>query len=341
VRLYAPWLGRWCSADPAGLGGGINRNAYVGGNPVRLLDRTGRVPESNAEGWRKIADDVALMPEDTVLDRVAKAVLVGASVVGIKLGEGADAILDPIGSTTAIFMGSAPGHAVAAYSDADGGLFGVAAGYKAFVAYGPKVAAPAVAKMAVSAASVYIHQQDLGAQIVLGEAGPIERLRAKALGAFGFGDGSPSTFTEKAEATTESTLSALEVAAAARGALALRASKAAPKLLTDSRAGQKLLGQPVTWQAKDLQRVISKHGPDLSGKGGAAKSRFFEGEDIEALIKQGTNQIRSTQPDSKNFVRAWDVGREIGTDVTTGEATSWMTVVTSPSGRLVTAHPGR
>jgi hypothetical protein len=38
---YAPWLGRWVSADPIGLGDGTNVYAYVGGNPVTYVDPGG------------------------------------------------------------------------------------------------------------------------------------------------------------------------------------------------------------------------------------------------------------------------------------------------------------
>ncbi|HGY09104.1 MAG TPA: hypothetical protein ENK37_03470, partial [Oceanithermus profundus] len=41
ARYYAPWLGRWTAADPIGLGDGVNRYAYVRGNPVRLRDPGG------------------------------------------------------------------------------------------------------------------------------------------------------------------------------------------------------------------------------------------------------------------------------------------------------------
>jgi RHS repeat-associated protein len=41
ARYYAPWLGRWTSADPAGLVDGPNLYRYVQGNPIRLTDPTG------------------------------------------------------------------------------------------------------------------------------------------------------------------------------------------------------------------------------------------------------------------------------------------------------------
>jgi RHS repeat-associated protein len=41
ARYYAPWLGRWTSADPIGLQAGMNLFAYVRGNPIRFNDPTG------------------------------------------------------------------------------------------------------------------------------------------------------------------------------------------------------------------------------------------------------------------------------------------------------------
>ncbi|WP_437895737.1 RHS repeat-associated core domain-containing protein [Sorangium sp. So ce124] len=45
ARYYAPWLGRWTSADPAGFADGPSLYAYVRGDPVRLVDPRG----TNAE----------------------------------------------------------------------------------------------------------------------------------------------------------------------------------------------------------------------------------------------------------------------------------------------------
>jgi RHS repeat-associated protein len=41
ARYYSPNLGRFVSEDPAGLAGGYNLQAYVGGNPIRYTDPTG------------------------------------------------------------------------------------------------------------------------------------------------------------------------------------------------------------------------------------------------------------------------------------------------------------
>jgi RHS repeat-associated protein len=41
ARYLAGWLGRWCSADPAGMVDGPNRYVYVRGNPISGRDPTG------------------------------------------------------------------------------------------------------------------------------------------------------------------------------------------------------------------------------------------------------------------------------------------------------------
>jgi RHS repeat-associated protein len=41
ARYYAPWLGRWTSADPKGIGDGPNVYLYVGNNPISYLDPDG------------------------------------------------------------------------------------------------------------------------------------------------------------------------------------------------------------------------------------------------------------------------------------------------------------
>ena len=49
ARYYAPWTGRWLSADPAGPVDGVNLYVYVSGNPVRLVDPEGMSEEFSDE----------------------------------------------------------------------------------------------------------------------------------------------------------------------------------------------------------------------------------------------------------------------------------------------------
>ena len=50
-RYYAPWLGRWCCPDPTGLAEGPNLYLFVRGNPLALVDLTGKegAPSPNAQ----------------------------------------------------------------------------------------------------------------------------------------------------------------------------------------------------------------------------------------------------------------------------------------------------
>jgi len=41
VRYYAVWLGRWMSADPIGLGDGVNRYGYCHGGAINGSDAEG------------------------------------------------------------------------------------------------------------------------------------------------------------------------------------------------------------------------------------------------------------------------------------------------------------
>lgn len=50
MRYYAPWLGRWTSADPAGMVDGPNLYAYVRGNPVNAVDPSGTELLQSHEG---------------------------------------------------------------------------------------------------------------------------------------------------------------------------------------------------------------------------------------------------------------------------------------------------
>lgn len=55
ARYYAPWLGRWTAADPAGLVDGPCPYAYCRNNPVRLVDPSGT--QGNASPFGLVGND--------------------------------------------------------------------------------------------------------------------------------------------------------------------------------------------------------------------------------------------------------------------------------------------
>lgn len=63
ARMYAPWLGRWTSPDPAGGTDGLNMYAFVRNNPMRLSDPTGTQSADPPAGTDNISDAGAPEPE--------------------------------------------------------------------------------------------------------------------------------------------------------------------------------------------------------------------------------------------------------------------------------------
>ena len=41
ARYYLPWLGRWLSSDPIGIGDGVNMYGYCSGRPIDHNDLKG------------------------------------------------------------------------------------------------------------------------------------------------------------------------------------------------------------------------------------------------------------------------------------------------------------
>jgi RHS repeat-associated protein len=91
ARYYGPWLGRWMSADPAGLVDGANLYRYTHNNPIRFVDPTGQDPQSgtNIDKEKRffiyLGDAVSqtflpasLLPEGTSRDDLKEAMIVGA-----------------------------------------------------------------------------------------------------------------------------------------------------------------------------------------------------------------------------------------------------------------------
>ena len=57
ARYYLPWLGRWLSSDPIGIGDGVNVYTYVNNNPSKFLDLTGTETEYESEAELQSRDD--------------------------------------------------------------------------------------------------------------------------------------------------------------------------------------------------------------------------------------------------------------------------------------------
>ena len=66
-RTYDPTLGRYLQADPIGLAGGLNRYAYVGGNPMGYIDANGEAiqlaPLLIGGGWFALGFGLDLLPD--------------------------------------------------------------------------------------------------------------------------------------------------------------------------------------------------------------------------------------------------------------------------------------
>lgn len=87
-----------------------------------------------------------------------------------------------------------------------------------------------------------------------------------------------------------------------------------------------------------MEHVINRH--TINGIDSAGKSIFFEGENIEKLIKKAENAI-STKQNGGNYERIIEADRNIGMDVSTGNTTKIYTVITDSENNLVTVFPGR
>jgi RHS repeat-associated protein len=69
ARYYVPWLGRWLSADPIGLNGGINLFSYARGDPIGHSDTNGFEPDKGSYESRLNAVKSVVARSDRNFDR--------------------------------------------------------------------------------------------------------------------------------------------------------------------------------------------------------------------------------------------------------------------------------
>lgn len=67
ARYYAPWMGRWISADPLGTADGLNLYCYAGANPVSYGDPDGTTKKSVDQGGSGNAQNTAPQPASNAL----------------------------------------------------------------------------------------------------------------------------------------------------------------------------------------------------------------------------------------------------------------------------------
>jgi hypothetical protein len=94
--------------------------------------------------------------------------------------------------------------------------------------------------------------------------------------------------------------------------------------------------QRIEITARGFQHVTDRHA--VGGTTTAQKSMFNPTEDIQALIRCAQLTTPVQEPNGL-FKRLFDAGRMIGVDGYKRKQTSTYTVITKPSGELVTAYP--
>lgn len=196
ARRYIPWLGRWDGADPAGFVDGTNRYAYVSGNPVRLVDPSGRAPISAAELRPDIDSSndtvLTLLMEDKPLEAQKK--MLSDATSDTMLGRAANAggrmfidqfmwdtgpatsfLRDPGGVTYDYLKSAAPGP-VAAYEASQAGagpMEALGAGVEASLVRQGEMAVGAVVgggTMLYNAAASGERTMELGAFVATGQS---------------------------------------------------------------------------------------------------------------------------------------------------------------------------
>jgi RHS repeat-associated protein len=100
ARYYIPWLGRWASTDPGGLGDSDNLYEYVRGNPVRTSDPSGRQGEDENAGAGESGGDSGTAKYPACADELDAGAGDCPSVPGARYPDTVDAVGDPAFTVT-------------------------------------------------------------------------------------------------------------------------------------------------------------------------------------------------------------------------------------------------
>lgn len=104
ARHYAPWIGRWTSADPSGVSHGFNAFEFVGGDPIGKVDLNGQWDIS----WKHVA--IGALTAVAVVAVVAVTAGAAAPVIAAGLAEaGLSAGAISALGTTAVVAGTGLG----------------------------------------------------------------------------------------------------------------------------------------------------------------------------------------------------------------------------------------